>query len=143
MKLEHQVASLELSKRLEKLGVKQESYFVWWYTEAMSTDVKYFPGIDWEKREWKLKPRADDMKDSGRDIAAFTVAELGEMFTGYCFSRRTYSSAKDENWLCRWQNVHGINEKELYGRSEADARAKMLVYLLENKLITTNTNNHG
>src|SRR4051812_4465836 len=79
MELEYQVCSLEFAKKLEKLGIKQESVFVWWYTEAMSTDVKYFPDQDWEKLEWSLRPRTSAMTDSGRDLAAFTVAELGEM----------------------------------------------------------------
>jgi hypothetical protein len=29
MKIEDQVTSLELSKKLKKLGVRQESYFYW------------------------------------------------------------------------------------------------------------------
>lgn len=49
MELKEQVCSLQLAKQLdEKFGVKKQSYFVWWYTEAMSTDVKYFPDQDWD-----------------------------------------------------------------------------------------------
>jgi hypothetical protein len=116
MKLEDEVCSLEPSKRLRELGVKQESYFFWWPSKS---------------------DHVQDHKPEGTVAwcSAFTVAELGEMFESYCFTRRVYSSARDENWLCKWQDTHGINEVDLYGKTEADARAKMLIYLLENKLI--------
>ena len=59
--LEQQVCSRELAKRLEELGVRQESVF-WW----VDRKVMYTGG------------RASHAQLQG-GIAAFTVAELGEM----------------------------------------------------------------
>jgi hypothetical protein len=119
--------------------MKNESYFVWWYTEAMATDVKYFPDQDWDKREYSLKPRTAAMKGSGRDLAAFTVAELGEMLP---------MKIDDLHWLKEEKGAAGFSVSYNYcvgdgthhmavektSASEADARAKMLIYLVENKL---------
>lgn len=126
MKLEDQVVSLELAKQLKELGVKQAGLFYWLYGDR-GAELRSLESLEKSDEHWiHLVERA----------VAFTVAELGEMFESYCFTRRVYSSARDENWLCKWQDVHGINERVLYGKTEADARAKCLVYLLENKLIT-------
>src|ERR1700689_4384174 len=64
MKLESQVCSLELSKRLKELGFKQESLFYWYNTKG---DERFY-GIAYTKGS-KLK----------NTFSAFTVAELGEM----------------------------------------------------------------
>src|SRR5215470_19529204 len=61
MPLEQQVCSYELAKRLAELGVRQESVF-WWVNKK----VTYTGG------------RASHAPRHG-EIAAFTVAELGEM----------------------------------------------------------------
>lgn len=140
MKLEQQVTSLEISRKLEKLGVKQDSLFVWWYTEAMSTDVKYFPDVDWDKRENKLRLREPYMKDSGRDIAAFTVAELGEMLP----DNENLVTMFFLNGRCQIYLNHEVPNQMMIdltkgihveANTEADARGKMLIYLIENNLI--------
>lgn len=67
MKLEEQVCSLELAKRLKELGCKQESYFVWGQEHS---GLKNCP---WKVMRWS------DPKFKGEeygDFAAFTVAEL-------------------------------------------------------------------
>lgn len=73
--------------------------------------------------------------------SAFTVAELGEMLRTCHFS----------NWNTHWQEYgdgeHWLGELRIgttddgqlirewtHAETEADARAKMLIYLLENKL---------
>lgn len=124
MKLENQVVSLELAQQLKKLGVKQESLFYW---------------------ENKWAGSSDD--DAGKDVisysnsgyhtmrlcSAFTVAELGEMLKELTNHKDyTILFADNKQWFWEWKNFGG------YADTEADARAKMLIYLLENSLLPTN-----
>lgn len=121
MKLEEQVTNLELAKKLKELGVKQDSLFYW---------VKLGKRITGnDNNEWSI-----DYKESEylwqAFISAFTVAELGEMLPGI------YHPYKENN--NKW---HWVREKEQLNKvghelTEADARAAMLIYLLENKLIS-------
>ena len=76
-------------------------------------------------------------------ISAFTVAELGEMLplylkrdanSGLPFSvercgLQTYKTYDGKGWVVCYDFLSRS------GRTEANARAKMLIYLLENKLI--------
>lgn len=121
MKLEKQVTSLELSKRLKELAVKQESYLFWKTDEdrEMGTSLPYL-----------VAHNSRYMNSKGQIVAsAFTVAELGEMLPQY------FGTTKVENFLYEGSTVDQGNIEEFSGDTEADARAKMLVYLLENKLI--------
>src|ERR1700704_1122897 len=91
MKLENQVCSLDLARRLKELGVKQESLFYWWkYTGKpeqwmVNTINKLFrePGIGYTMH-WTM------------EFSAFTVAELGEIMeavdvrTGYSAIAKNY-----------------------------------------------------
>lgn len=120
MNLELQVCSLELAKRLKELGVKQDSLF--WY-------VKWIPpkGCTYysNANEWKLslyKGSTDDHES----ISAFTVAELGEMLSCTCISEKIYDSSE---WIAKF-NYYSI-KKEFVESTEANARAKMLIWLIE------------
>jgi len=64
MKLEDQVCSLELAKKLKELGVKQESYWSWLKGDADYGDEPYLLGCTTKLEE--------------DECSAFTVAELGE-----------------------------------------------------------------
>jgi hypothetical protein len=115
MKLENQVVSLDLAKRLKELGVKQESLFYWHDSEVISDDSRL---------------RVPE------DVSAFTVAELGEMLP---VNSETKRIAVTNEWYCRFRhwkaNGHGYDEYQQDAKTEADARAKMLIYLLEKGLI--------
>jgi hypothetical protein len=114
MKLEQQVCSLDLAKRLKELGVKQESLFYW------SDDVIYI-----HKRR--------DAKDW---YSAFTVAELGEMLPDYIYSQKRFLQSDDWCIYTAGEPKDFPDGKEMiHGNTESDARAKMLVYLIENNLI--------
>ena len=126
--LEKQVSSLELSQKLKELGVKQESLF-----QHNLLEKEYVYRITYGN------PKTNTFGRKFIDtVSAFTVAELGEILPkGY------FSSKQGDNWVCNpsLNKSFGIvmNNREriqFFADTEADARAKMLVYLLENKLIT-------
>ena len=131
MPLEHQVCSHELAKRLAELGVQQESVF-WWVDQKLM----YTGG------------RASHAQRHG-GIAAFTVAELGEMlpdeitvpakngkpYTHWLRFGR-YRGAGQRFW-CAYPGGAARTNLEERAHTEADARAKLLIYLLEHHLLST------
>jgi hypothetical protein len=123
MKLEQQVCSLELAKRLKELGVKQES-LVKWDTLGDHAELSYgystYPGLV--------------------RYAAFTVAELGEMLPeAFLWEGVTQVGLHCGKYTGGWHVYYKSAGKRIHyedGKTEVAARAKMLIYLLENKLIT-------
>lgn len=117
MKLESQVVSLDIAKKLKELGVKQESCFAWVDHTIDGTSeslmLLFIGGKNYKKM-----------------FSAFTVAELGEMLQEEESELPTYLSSTGE-WVA-------VYETTLIGgaTTEADARGKMLIYLIENNLIS-------
>lgn len=137
MELKSQVCSLEISKRLKELWVKQESLF-WWNGDRNWVDTETTnAGGD----KCIVKMKADDLEFSisrcrsespscEQSFSAFTVAEIGEMLGWGITTRRNASGT----WVC----TGSLKMGEPIGTSadtEADARGKMLIYLIENNLI--------
>jgi hypothetical protein len=121
MKIEDQVCSLELAARLKGLGVRQESYFIWQSTQGVGVGVV----------DWRVIPAFQDgISESYEDISAFTVGELGEMIGDYAYTRKI-----DKIWVSFLHRKHFDDKYAGPAEiTEADARAKMLIYLIENKL---------
>lgn len=152
MKLENQVSSLELSKKLKELGVPQESLFSWMLIEKQVHNRLYPDMYQTEDEKWYLC----QLKDYGTihaidHVSAFTVAELGMMLPGtlwgkpYDIELYVYGDKPD-----RSDRQYGIELKTYNDGSvqtywtvnennEADARAKMLIYLIENNLLDPKT----
>ena len=114
--MEWQVSNKELSQKLKELRVKQES--LWWW-------VPYFKG-DFKNHyisKWKI-----EQEPNSEGYSAFTVAELGEIIkkrkNGY---NLTWWTGKE------WTTV--LAEITIEADTEADCRAKMLIWLMENKKI--------
>ena len=121
--------------------MKQESAFFWSYTDAPLAD-----GSRWQLKLAEQMSDADfEMAHEDDNIDAFTVAELGEMLPhvlelhGHQY---LWHSMKGSTWYCRYETFP--ERKQLIAQdwrlmgdhdTEANARAQMLVYLLENKLI--------
>lgn len=118
MKLEDQVCSLELSKRLKILGVRQESFAYWykphscWQLRIDRSDL----GTDWE---------------NNKIVSAFTVAELGEMLPVETEIAKALIYSP-EKWCC------SKDERGEWAETMADAMALMLIYLIGNKLLDFN-----
>lgn len=119
MKLEDQVVSLELAKRMEELGFKQDSLF-WWHLPN-------------EQEAFIVKSKIDEYA-----ISAFTVAELGEMLPWMIRELPPFlylQIEKDHHgWIVRYQFMEEDQIEEA-GDTLVEAMAKMLIYLAENGLI--------
>lgn len=127
MKLEDQVCSLELAKELKELGVKQESLFCWYSDHSIEADV-YIAFSD------------NPLYGLDSDVAsAFTVAEFADMI-GEEYDSGLFDKAEevgsDNRYICK--TACFLPGEDGYfsvkANTEASARAKMLVYLIENKL---------
>lgn len=131
MEFEKQVCSLELAKKLKDLGVKQESLF--WYWEDAD-------GISKGSRLEDHEPH--NPKRGWNTYSAFTVAELGEMLPRTVGSYILICAFNPDSSECAISyfmasnSTHHPEIKSQYGDTEADTRAKMLIYLLENNLVT-------
>lgn len=149
MNLKEQVCSLELAKRLKELGVKQKSLFYWDICKYDDGDGKEDFIIDLLFQENIIGGIRNFY------ISAFTVAELGEILTSCEMNDKkvgapySYRRTKNDNkWWCMAQDwmVQPEREDEKHyalrkyssttSDTEADARAKCLIYFIENKLIT-------
>jgi len=146
MQLEDQVVSLALAKRLKELSVKQDSLF-WWRKNSMASEpgVYYIP----DREMMNLAVLSGKLE---LECAAFTVAELGEMLP-----RRLPWESKDlflivyleiyplgtrKGWLVNYVAERDGITYSPYAEeaaTEADARAKLLISLIEKKLITPPT----
>lgn len=146
MKLEDQVVSLPLAKRLKELGVKQDSIF-FWRKETFITEMAGKDAITGQiearptKIEWKLAMTHEGYFDWH---AAFTVAELGEMLPveikhkAHIHAFKMEYSKFEVGWEIHYRcYVHRDSGTQSFSGkySEADIRAKMLIFLIENNLI--------
>ena len=135
MNIKEQVCSLKLAMKLEELEENQQSH--WYWCECNNADFG-------EIGEWLL---IQHYSINWNEYAAFTVAELGERmpfpisYQGKrCFisSERTKSDDGDE-WECGIFTLHkGTPLKYVFADTEANARAKMLIWLIENGFIFGN-----
>lgn len=112
MKLESQVVSLPLAKRLKELGVRQESIFEWVETPEGSF-VDYRGDARTTVEPWY--------------ISAFTAVELMEIskIVPPVFNFREQ----------RWKWFSPDYEVAILDENETDARAKALIYLIEQGIV--------
>lgn len=134
MKLEDQVCSLELAKRLKELGVNRRSLHCW-------------------LRRWHDKPYVLDggpvfeTADPEPYFAAYTVSELGELLPPDTASERTSKGgglcwqivSEDGDGDCFWDQFcdqeQEFSPHVIHADTEANARAKMLIHCLEKGLV--------
>ena len=135
MKIEQQVCSLELSKKLKELGVKQDGLWVWVEADELTQEEGWFVRLSHSYGE-KLDPNPNS-------VSAFTVSELGDMLPRKLNSKTIsdwflkFYQHQDGDWLCEYIDQPPYRNVQIqeYAHTEADARANMLIYLIENSLI--------
>jgi hypothetical protein len=133
MPLERQVVSLDLSRQLKELGVKQEAAFYWKHK------AKHFCGNDEiPDGEAFLEPTNYTEFPEVVDGAAFTVAELGEMLPWLSgIGRLKAYKNSNGDWACEYSNSYKKeDDKTFRADTEADARAKMLIHLIKQGIVT-------
>ena len=135
MKLENQVVSLELAKKMKELGFEQESLYNWCeqFSWGARKPLGTFVLTDSKERIYK-----DQEKTL---IHAYTVAELGKMLPNGFITYSFIDMEGATQWICEDSRGYGkrmgknltTHTEQEY--TEADARAKMLIYLKEKNLL--------
>jgi hypothetical protein len=137
MKLSEQCCTLDQAKRLKELGVIQKSLFY----HHPNFDKPVF-GEEWTTKSGTQYSRVMVCNDKKGSHSAYTVAELGVMLPDMIETDRQYELVtikEDDCWLTRYvagndlKNAHPSYQAET---SEAEARAAILIWLFENKIIT-------
>lgn len=121
MELQKQVTSLELSKRLEKLGMSQDSYFGWY--ETLDNDIVLGHHLEYANPLY----------------SAYTVAELGELLpgniNGWYFT--TQKGLMGNLWYCSvLKMVTNRQVMSFEADTEVEARGLLIEYLLTNNLLS-------
>lgn len=135
MKLENQVSTYEQGLRLKELGVNHGSIFYWFKNENLEGEFIDL-GILYNPSE--------------ESVSAYTVAELGVMLPVMLELESGSLSAivshrLNPNWATGYNAIHlnkwlcyNLENEDFstYHSTEAEARAAMLIYLLENNHTT-------
>jgi len=145
MKTENQICSLESAKKLKELGVEQKSLWYWVKTD-LDVDTDKFQLVINSKGyvHYGINVKVPDYgygadgsygwRSIEKEYSAFTVAELGEMLPEKLNNEWLTCQKVGGYWEAGYKG-EGDTWIEKEDKIEAEARAKMLIYLLENKLI--------
>lgn len=139
MKLEEMVCSLEVARQLKELNVKQESLF-WWRKYAPKTGETYISA--WQISLYK------GSTNNYESISAFTASELGEMLPRKIEIPQILSNSVElilkmakgitDSYLLEYSpnGDYIMTGKPIsVDSNEANARAKMLIHLIEEGII--------
>ena len=136
MNLSEQVTSLELSKRLQELGVKQES--IWYWTP------EYMKGIMDGGYFLATKP-SPHLGSDREQYSAYTASELLELLPPLITIKpnKKLKLTITKSLLTKGVCVRYREQKKkgklinIYDMDLSNSLAKMRIYLIENKLLET------
>ena len=86
-----------------------------------------------EKAKWRLAQGGIENDREGAWYAAFTVAELGEILKAPMLDRDAHISLPQIFDKANWEGT--VNHNWFVDRNEADARAKMLIHMIEHDIL--------
>ena len=151
MNLESQVTSLELSKKLHELGVKQESLFYWYkdnnewlldYNERLLIEFRENYSAFTASELLELLPHRITIKENEpfnnftlyikKSFIVKETIKFDSMITTYIINYECESTeCRGENaWLKRQLFTHNIWDENF-----SNALAKILIFLIENEII--------
>ncbi|MCU7550320.1 hypothetical protein OCK74_14455 [Chitinophagaceae bacterium LB-8] len=125
MVLKDQICPLVHAKRLKEFGIIQESLL---YYNDRGIVIKI--QSDFIALELKSAD-ADWVIEEGNYVSAFTVAELGAALPNSINGIQLIMENSEEVKYVSYPRI-----KTTFGRSEAQARANMLLWLIENKYVS-------
>lgn len=149
MKTEKQVCTIEQAGKLKELGVEQTSEYAFIF-RLKEWQVNHIA----EFNRWAFQ-QEQDLIGARENYSAFTVAELGEMletnddqhflmhsWNDHGGEWQTFLSKRKES-ESEEQKDHFEDVHQEVGETEAEARAEMLIWMLENKIISVESVNEN
>jgi hypothetical protein len=135
--LEHQVNTLGQGKKLERLRVTAESYFVWGYGHPSNKKYRF----GW----WLIAGDEQISYDFERTINAYSCAELGVLLPEKIEECEFFGFWEDRQFNACYgyfesevhQRMKHIIEYSRINQYEAHAKADLLIHLIEQKIIKT------
>ena len=136
MSIEQHVTSLELSKKLKELGVKKESVFYYASGYVVTNRAQHY------YRDELMNYGCGCCEErSGYDkddvCSAYLASELGDMLPRLIHKNErgfliSICKSIDNDWIIKYDTYTDFKLKITIDKTEADARAEMLIYLIEN-----------
>lgn len=112
-----QCCTIEQGLTLKRLGVPQMGCHLWF--EEGADDCYSFGSYN------------SPLEAHGKDCIAFTAAELGELLPPYWVTGKSRGHKGPMAWYCEFGN----QLPREYGTTEAEARANMLIFLLNTGIL--------
>lgn len=124
MEIEAHGCSFEYAKILKELGVKQISVFRWINENSTSPNFHF-----------------DYYQNMAMGICAFTSAELGQLLPMFIEEEYFFNSHRcaRNGWWVSYTSSHNESIHTYWDTSEANARAKLLIGLIEKSIIKVPT----
>ena len=142
MKRETKVISLELAKQIDvehkRIGIVVEGE-LWWNGYPSGVGM-----ITDDKKEW-FQLGGFNVSQATIHYPAYDVAEFGEMLSEVETDQDWYSEECCGIWYCRLHTHNAVNSctRRVEGDTEAEARSKMYLWLLQNGYIKEGGTEHG
>ncbi len=121
LEIEDIIISLELAMELKRLDVRQNSLFYWYAPNGNLGKITIESASNFTYPEGSF--------------AAFTSTELGYLLPEACTTWKWHEGGK-KGWSCkRWVCTKTEIDHVEMGETEAEVRAKMLIFLIKNRLV--------
>lgn len=141
MKLASLVISVELAESLYDFGIRNESVLYWYQDKFTPQPELFASGQSQKTMTWKthIGRPSKESKAVFKEFSAYTCSELGDILPGFIkkdgitYFLRFYKGEKEWSYLYEDKDFNYI--VRVVGKTEQDARAALLVFILWNKII--------